>query len=231
MIYVTGDTHGNFKWLVEFCKEMPHLTRDDVMIILGDAGFNYFDDVRDMSNKVGMATLPITIFCIHGNHEMRPTSVEGYHEQEWRGGIVYMQDDYPNILFAKDGEVFDLDGKSAVAIGGAYSVDKHYRLAHGYRWFEDEQPSAEIKQAVENKLATMEWQVDTVLSHTCPAKCIPTEVFIDGIDQSTLDNSTEEWLDTIEGRLQYRRWFCGHYHTEKTIGKLQFFYKTILPWE
>ena len=51
MIYVTGDTHGNFKWLVEFCKQSPHLTRDDVMIILGDAGFNYFGDVRDIGTK------------------------------------------------------------------------------------------------------------------------------------------------------------------------------------
>lgn len=43
---------------------------------------------------------------------------------------------------------------------------------------------------------------------------------------AVVDNSTEEELDTIEDRLQYRHWFCGHYHTEKAIERLQFFYKT-----
>lgn len=28
-----------------------------------------------------------------------------------------------------------------IVIGGAYSVDKFYRLSKGYNWFEDEQPS------------------------------------------------------------------------------------------
>jgi 3-oxoacid CoA-transferase subunit A len=51
------------------------------------------------------------------------------------------------------------------------------------------------KQLSENK-------IDVVFSHTCPAKYIPTECFLSGIDQSRVDNSTEEWLDTIEDKLE-----------------------------
>ena len=36
------------------------------------------------------------------------------------------------------------------------------------------------------------WQVDVVFSHTCPLKYEPVEVFLPGIDQSTVDKSTEE---------------------------------------
>ena len=48
----------------------------------------------------------------------------------------------------------------------------------------------------------------------------PTEVFLPGINQSTVDKSTERWLDTIEKRLQYDEWYCGHYHTSKRMDKL-----------
>ena len=44
------------------------------------------------------------------------------------------------------------------------------------------------------------------------------------IDQSTVDKSTEQWLESIEQRLTYERWYCGHYHTEKKIDKLQFMF-------
>lgn len=33
--------------------------------------------------------------------------------------------------------------------------------------------------------------------------------------------STEIWLDSIEDKLTYRKWYCGHYHTEKKIDRLQ----------
>lgn len=42
-----------------------------------------------------------------------------------------------------------------IVIGGAYSVDKFYRLSKGYNWFEDEQPSDEIKAYVESNLVIM----------------------------------------------------------------------------
>ena len=48
--------------------------------------------------------LPITIFAIHGNLEQRPYTIESYKEREWNGGIVYYEEDFPSILFAKDGE-------------------------------------------------------------------------------------------------------------------------------
>jgi len=78
--------------------------------------------------------LPITLFCIHGNHEERPYEIDTYEEMEWHGGMVYVEEEYPSLLFARDGEVYDFEGKKAIAIGGAYSVDKHYRLRNGLQW-------------------------------------------------------------------------------------------------
>ena len=105
--------------------------------------------------------------------------------------MVYYEEEFPSILFAKDGEVYNLNGLKTIVMGGAYSIDKAYRLAYGYGWWEDE----------------------------------PVEVFMSGVDQSKVDKSTENWLDKIEDRLSYKKWYCGHYHTEKKIDNLEIMFE------
>ena len=220
MIYITGDTHGEFRRIHDFCMKYETSVRD-IMIILGDAGINFKGGSEDKAKKDYIAAMPITLFCIHGNHEQRPSNIPSYTERKWHGGIVYAEKRYPNILFAKDGEIFDLGGLKTIVIGGAYSVDKLMRIIYRMGWWEDEQPSEEIKQYVEQQLDANDWKVDVVLSHTTPLKYEPVEVFMSGIDQDMVDKSTEEWLDSIENKLNYKKWYCGHYHTKKKVGKLE----------
>jgi hypothetical protein len=114
-----------------------------------------------------------------------------------------------------------------IAIGGAYSVDKEYRLLMGWNWWKDEQPSEETKKYAQNQLEKNNWNIDVVLSHTVPLKYEPVEVFLPGIDQSKVDKSTEEWLNKIENRLSYKKWYAGYYHCEKSIDKLQIMFNNI----
>lgn len=226
MIYIIGDTHGDFERVREFCYKYK-TTREDILIVLGDAGINYYLDDRDYILKNSLLELPITLFCIHGNHEERPEKISTYKTKMFRGGVVYYEEDYPNILFAKDGEIYNLDNKQTLVIGGAYSVDKEYRLLMGYKWYSSEQPSIEIKERVLNKIEENNNKVDIILSHTCPYKYMPYEVFLSGIDQSRVDNSTEKFLDIVETAIQYNKWYCGHYHTEKLVDKIKFMYNSI----
>lgn len=226
MIYITGDTHGEFGRFKRFC-EIAEPTAEDIMIILGDAGFNYSRSRSDEKNKKYMDSIGMTVFSIHGNHELRPTNVPGYKTKTFCGGTVWYQDEYPNLLFAKDGEIYRFGEYDCIVIGGAYSVDKYWRLAVGAKWFANEQPSPEIKEYVEQQLAPRGNKIDIVLSHTCPIKYEPTEVFLPGFDQSKVDKSTEEWLGKIEAELDYKKWYCGHFHTIKKIDKLQFMFKDI----
>lgn len=221
MIYYTGDIHGYKFEIVRFCKRFKP-TRDDTIIILGDVGANYFGDERDVQLKKEFARLKPTILCIHGNHEMRPWNIPTYKIKEWHGGTVWYEEEYPNILFAKDGEIYDIEGTKHLVIGGAYSVDKYYRLNRGYGWWENEQPSEEIKQYVEQQIKEKEF--DVILSHTCPFKYEPVEIFLPGIDQGTVDTSTEEWLDKIEEMVDYKAWYCGHWHINKRIDKMHFLF-------
>ena len=224
MIYITGDIHGQVEY-VQTMIRLKSITPTDTIVLLGDVGLNYYGNkYGDCSKKRRLDAHGIPILCIHGNHEMRPESLISYREMLWNGGTVYVEEEFPNLLFAKDGEIYNLEGYTALAIGGAYSVDKWHRLHCGLHWFTDEQPSDTIKARVENKLDSIGWKVDAVLSHTCPYRYIPTEAFLIGVDQSTVDNSTEQWLDTIEKRLDYRIWYCGHFHIEKRIDKMRFLF-------
>ena len=209
MIYYTGDIHGSTHEIINFCRRF-NPTSDDVIIILGDVGANYYGDERDDEFKEAFVKLEPTILCIHGNHEIRPGNIPTYQIKEWNGGAVWYEEKYPNILFAKDGEIFNIEGIKHIVIGGAYSVDKFYRLTYGYGWWDDEQPSEEIKQYVEQQIKEKEF--DVILSHTCPYKYEPVETFLPGIDQSTVDTSTEEWLNKIEEMADYKAWYCGHFY-------------------
>lgn len=227
MVYITSDMHGDPRNLIRFSKA-HFLTPEDTIIILGDAGFNFYLHGRDHKAKKLASRIPATLLCIHGNHEARPQSLsELYHEGKRFGTAVMVEDTFLNILFAVDGEVYDIEGFSTIAIGGAYSIDKLWRHENGLPWFADEQPSEQAKQRVEQILTACDWKVDVVLSHTCPAKYTPIEAYFSGIDQSRVDKSTEYWLDTIEDQLAYRHWWCGHWHINKHINRMHFLFSGV----
>lgn len=214
MVFVTGDVHGYFGRLERFCAYQG-TTRDDVLVVLGDACINFWDDDADVALKRRIAAMPVTLLCVHGNHEMRPATLPGYRETDWRGGRVWLEDAYPNLLFARDGSLFDLEGARCLVAGGAYSVDKEWRLKDGRRWFADEQPGPQERADVEAACERAGWRVDFVFSHTCPVEQRPTEAFLARVHQRTVDTSTEEWLSAIEQRLTFRRWLHGHFHIDR----------------
>ena len=230
MVYITGDAHGNFGDIEKFCRKAK-TKKSDVIVILGDAGINYHGedfpyDGGDKMLKGKLGELPVTLFCVHGNHEMRPYLIPSYKEIPWYSGgvyigVVYKEFAYPNLIFAKCGEVYNLGGYRCIVIGGAFSVVS-------LKKFRDEQPTDEIKSRVEKSLERHDWNIDIVFSHTCPYSHIPRERFLPGIKQWTVDNGTEKWLDGIERKLAYTRWYCGHFHTDKADGKIRFVFTDIL---
>ena len=223
MIYYTGDIHGEPSRVIKFADKL-NLTSKDTIVILGDVGANYFQDFRDEITKKKLNDIGVTILCIHGNHEVRPANIPSYSLMVWEGGEVWYEDKYPNLLFAKDGEIYILNGMRYLVVGGAYSVDKYYRLAMNRGWWADEQPSAEIRHYVDSQIVKNE--IDVVLSHTCTLKFEPTEAFLPVIDQTSVDKSTEIWLDEIEERISYKSWLCGHWHIDKSINNFHFLFNS-----
>ena len=111
-------------------------------------------------------------------------------------------------------------------------------------------PNFETKQRVVSQLELLGNKVDGFLTHTCPISCLPTEMFIStkraaekkrALNQIgkknapvhyalDIDRSTEEWLETIMQSNEHEIWYCGHYHVDKTLGKIRMLYKEIIPF-
>lgn len=236
--FVTGDKHRNFDSLIKFCKKNK-LRYNDTIVVLGDAGFNYYGDKRDDKLKAKISKIPVTLLCLHGNKENRPQNIATYGIRTFCGGTVYYEPKYPNIFFAIDGEIYDFNGKKFMTIGGAHSVDKIRCIEEGLPFWDDEMPSNEVKNEVENKLLDRGNMIYGLMTHTCPISCLPTEMFVSTrrlSDQNNrkkrskrskheeypidIDRSTEEWLETIKEKVDYSVWFCGHYHIDKSqIGR------------
>lgn len=86
--YITGDTHRSFDRIEDFCYGYE-TTTEDVMIILGDAGINYWLDLSDKELKGRLSGMDITFFCVHGNHEARPCEAAEY-EEKIKDSFYYM---------------------------------------------------------------------------------------------------------------------------------------------
>ena len=243
--FITGDKHRRFNIVEDFCSKM-NTRRKDVLIILGDAGFNYYDDERDDKLKEKISKLNITFFCLHGNKENRPQNVGTYGIRNFCGGRVYYEPRYPNIYFAIDGEIYTFEGRKYIVVGGAHSIDKMRCLENGTPYWFDEMPDDKTKKLVECKLENENNKIYGILTHTCPNNYLPTEMFMTTRQNASIkrkpqkaksikafkpdiDRSTEIWLEKIEKNTEYKVWFCGHYHIDKEIDKIHMMRHNIRP--
>jgi len=92
MIYVTGDKHRGFASVASFCN-CKDTTKEDILVILGDAVINHEGEL-DRELKAKLEQLPITLLCVHGNHECRPSNIETYKEVPFKGGVVYQEAEF-----------------------------------------------------------------------------------------------------------------------------------------
>ena len=232
-VIFTGDTHGGISTIARvgnIQRNMPQYKPEETaIIILGDAGLNFYLNNTDKKYKKLLNSMGYHIYCVRGNHEQRPELVKNMIlvEDENVDNSVWMEEAFPNIRYFVDGNVYNLCGHSALVVGGAYSVDKWYRLARaGYApdeaetanpkkcgWFKDEcLTAAEMDEISQN---VYEKSFDFILSHTCPISWEPTDLFLGCIDQSTVDKSMELWLDELKDNVNWKYYLFGHYHADR----------------
>lgn len=226
---VRGDAHGNFNWMDNSCLN-DYIPEETAIIILGDCGFNFFLNKTDDKLKAEVNARGYRFYCVRGNHEARPRDIDGmrYKYDTEIDGIVWMEEDYPNIRYFKDYQIYTIDGYTCGVIGGAYSVDKWYRLARfGVRsktdknynnpkktgWFPDEQLTKEEMEDCSHLFK--DWDFDFIFSHTCPYSWRPIDLFLSGVDQSSVDNSMELWMDKMKDQWKWKYWLFAHYHADR----------------
>ena len=224
-VFCTGDVHRHDN---ERFYQFDHIKDElqnsiNYVIVLGDFGLNYYNNISDDLIKKFYNRFAedynFTFIAVRGNHELKPESLSNYKEiyknEDGLTGRFLIEDNYPRLLFCYTYGQFTIGNKSFYQIGGAYSVDKFHRLRIGGMWTPDEQLTDEEKITCEKDIVN--YPINYMLSHTCPLKWVPTYLFLGEVNQKTVDNTTEIWLDRIEESITYDKWYFGHYHGNEII--------------
>ena len=211
---ITGDTHAEidrYECLEFFEPETAAL------IVLGDAGFNYTEGPQDIFIKDRVSWPCNYIYCVRGNHEMRPqdvpTMVKYFDENVLN--YVYYELEYPYIRYFIDGYCYNINGHLVLVIGGAYSVDKYFRLEQGRKWFPNEQLTKDELDFIYEHYKGEEF--DIILTHTCPYSWRPVDLFLPSVDSKTIDNTMELWMDEFKDVVSYNLWAFGHFHDDRLV--------------
>lgn len=228
MIYITGDTHGQNDIQKLFPGSFPdgkNLTRNDYVIIAGDFGGIWTGDKRDNERLMFYEEKKYTVLFVDGNHE-NFTALNSYSVQKWNGGNVHIIRD--NIIHLMRGQIYEIDGKTIFTFGGGLSIDKEWRIPN-ISWWEEEWPSKkEIDEALDN-LAKYNNKVDYIITHAAPRSVMRNEL-CQIHPMLKKDCATEKFLDEIYNNVDFKMWFCGHYHFDAWIHscKLQVLYNNII---
>ena len=230
-VYVTGDVHGRAEYgSSRFAfKNWPlgrTLTRDDAVIVAGDFGFVWDGSNAERYWLDWFESKPWTTCFVDGNHENHH-ALAGLPVREWNGGFVH--EARPHVLHLMRGEVFDIDGLTVLAMGGAASNDRQYRK-EGRSWWPEEIPSVEEMGHCRASLDRVGWKVDCVVTHEAPADL--AEQLCREREREYLDDRLQRFLGELDGRLGCRAWFFGHYHGDEwRDARHRLIYRDIVPVE
>lgn len=219
---IMGDIHGDASLVEQLYEKAIKIYSPReynlTFILLGDVGANYYGNIKDMIFKYKLSLLPVNFLCLRGNHEQRPSILMKQDPDKWKviskyNGYFYVEKEYPNILYFKDDVgVYNINGRSVLTIPGAYSIDKEFRLKNGWKWFPEEQLSADEMLAAKTICKNNGMKFDLILSHTCPYNWRPTDLFLSCINQETVDNSMELFLQEVANNISFKAWCWGHFH-------------------
>lgn len=218
----TGDCHGVFNRFSAL--DNNYNPNETAIIILGDAGVNFYLNKTDNKRKAFLNEYGYSFYLVRGNHEERPQNISTMERiyDDIVDNEIYYEPEYPNIRYFIDGYIYKINGYNMLVIGGAYSVDKDYRLTNFMHkdgwcgWFAQEQLSEEEMSIISLMYKDRE-DIDFVLSHTCPFSWQPTDLFLGSIDQSKVDDSMELWMENLKNEMKWKYWLFGHYHDNRLV--------------
>lgn len=217
MLYITGDTHGDYNDFIDRTKKLE-LTPDDTVIICGDFGFIFIDDYF----LTKLVKLPWNIAFVDGNHE-NFDKLERYPVENWNGGKVHRI--AKNIVHLMRGNVFSIEGKTFFCMGGAYSIDKAIRR-EGVSWWSRESPSNEEYRTASESLEKCGMTVDYILTHNIPEKGF----YELGYCPDMHDRELVGFLQWVMETVSFKEWYAGHFHIDQTVcGNVRILYGDVVP--
>jgi DNA repair exonuclease SbcCD nuclease subunit len=142
--------------------------------------------------------------------------LDAYPIEIWNGGKIRRINN--SVIYLMLGQVYEIEGKKFFTFGGADSHDKEYRK-EGKTWWSREMPSSiEYEEGLIN-LDQHNWKVDYVVAHTCSSGTLA--LIADQLGIKYPLDPMHSYFQQISERLQYKKWFFGHFHRDIEFPKDQ----------
>ncbi|MCL1881310.1 MAG: metallophosphoesterase [Oscillospiraceae bacterium] len=219
MIYITGDTHGD---LGRFKHPMfRKIKKRDTLIICGDFGFIWDGSKREKRILKWLGKRRYDVLFVDGVHE-NFDELERYPLEEWSGGETRKISGKLRLLMR--GNVFQIGDKKILAFGGGdrddagdtgddeiLNTDSSNSSDNTHKCV----PSPEDFETAMKSLEEAENEIDYIISYE-PPTMITEFLALNQKHISTSDNLSY-YLDEINRKANYKRWFFGRHHIDKVI--------------
>ncbi len=223
MIFITGDTHGGIDTHKLSTKSFPQqrsMTKDDYVIICGDAGFVWDGGAQDRYWQKWMSDKTFTTLFVDGNHENFDALYKLPLTDKFGGAV---REICPGLYHLERSQVLTIDGKKFFVMGGASSVDRASRREH-VSWWPEEMPSrSEMERAID-ALDAVNWEVDYVITHCAPKSVLQLlSPWFEG-------DPLTAFLERVRWDLRFKQWFFGHYHLDRRVNdRFTAVYNCVIP--
>lgn len=217
-VFLTGNIHG--KLGIDRLNEhnfpiQKELGKDDNLIILGDFGLIWDNNLEDEMLLDGLDKKRYNILFVDGTHENFDLLNTNYETVDLYGGKAHKIRD--NIYHLIRGEIYTIGGKQYLVFGGGESSDKTVRTEGKNYWIE-ESPSRADWENLKVNLNKANNYVDYVLTHTPPSG----DLRIIGADIGRnlgKGNDINKNLQLLSENIKYKKWFHGYHHLDLEISK------------
>lgn len=197
-ILLAGDTHGN-RGHVKYLFDQAVRFSCDRIVQLGD--FGYWPHANDFDEYVARLSKQseIPFYWLDGNHENfdileREADMDSARPVQMENGLWYLP----------RGCTWEWEGVRYMAFGGAYSIDKEWRM-EGVSWWPQELPTV-----AQQSRALDRGSVDILLTHDAPDGICP--IITPGYKGDEISSVNRRWISALVDAVQPKILVHGHMH-------------------
>lgn len=207
MVYITGDTHGDLSRFET--KAMRRLKKQDTLIICGDFGFIWDGSAAEQKVLKKLGRKKYTVAFLDGRHE-NYTLLKDYPTSDWNGGRVQIISG--RLIHLMRGEIYTIEGKTFLTIGGGESPDHDLRAIAGTFWEEEIPSAADMANAMAH-LRERDNRVDYILTHE------PSGKGSGYLSLGTPLNGVNLLFNPLEDTAHFTRWYFGCLHIDRPLSR------------
>ena len=220
-LFITGDTHGMNdirKLTNENFPIQEELDKSDVLCIAGDAAICWTGGNTDKQLQKWYEDKPFTTFVIDGNHEGHELLSKLPIIEKFGGKVHQISN---SVFYAIRGEIYTINGKKILTLGGADSIDKHRRIKDVDWWEQESITQKDFNNALDN-LERYNYDVDYFITHTGGSEVVR---FL-GFNAFPSDKYIDFILNSLPPRTHH---YCAHYHVDMIANlRSKILYNTII---